>query len=126
MPFKDYNVFLLFLLYSSNILWSLYTFLKHRSKVITEKYIHAPDQKNAKAITALSHNLAFFQKKLTKCEEANLALLHDRLFFLCDQALSEGKISLEEMDNLRHLFTAYKHLGGNGDAESRYHRCEQL
>lgn len=126
MPFKDYTPLLLFLLYSSNILWSLYTFLKHRSKVMTEKYINGPDQKNAQAIATLSSHLAFVQKKLDKCEAANLALLHDRLFFLCDQALSAGAISLEEMDNLRHLFIAYKQLGGNGDAESRYRRCEKL
>jgi len=126
MPLKDYNTLLLFLLYSSNLLWSLYTFLKHRSKIITQKYINGPDQKNAQAIATLSSHLAFAQNKLAKCEAANLALLHDRLFFLCDQALSAGAISLAEMDNLRHLFTAYKQLGGNGDAESRYHRCEQL
>lgn len=43
-----------------------------------------------------------------------LAVLHDRLLFLCMHYLEEERISADEMDNLTLLYDQYVALGGNG------------
>ena len=43
-----------------------------------------------------------------------LAILHDRLYILCNQLLEQGYCSVEDMKNLEHLHEGYSALGGNG------------
>ena len=69
------------------------------------------------------------QKKESK--DANLtkgvvALLHDSLYDKSTHYLAVGEISLEEMDNLKVVYTAYNALGGNGTGTELYNRCTKL
>ena len=69
------------------------------------------------------------QKKESK--EDNLtkgvvALLHDSLYGKATHYLAVGEISLEEMDNLKVVYTAYNALGGNGTGTELYSRCTKL
>lgn len=47
-------------------------------------------------------------------QAAILAVLHDRLLFLCLHYLEAGEITADEMDNLTLLYDQYVALGGNG------------
>jgi hypothetical protein len=55
-----------------------------------------------------------------------LALLHDRLYSACQLYIQYGKIALEDLENLEHLYKGYRDLGGNGACEAMYHRVEAL
>lgn len=50
----------------------------------------------------------------TTVQAAILAVLHDRLLFLCLQYLEAEEITADEMDNLTLLYDQYVALGGNG------------
>lgn len=43
-----------------------------------------------------------------------VALLHDAIYEKCQGALAKGKISVNDFDNLNHLYQPYRKLGGNG------------
>lgn len=66
------------------------------------------------------------EEKLNVIESAILAVLHDRLFQSCSYYLTKGEISIQDLDNVKHLFTAYKSLGGNGTGEEIYKRILKL
>jgi hypothetical protein len=55
-----------------------------------------------------------------------LALLHDRLYQTCRSCIHRGTISLDELENLEHLYKGYRDLGGNGACAALYHRVERL
>jgi hypothetical protein len=59
-------------------------------------------------------------------KEGMLALLHDRLFKACSFYISQGWCSIEGRQNLECLFKPYSDLGGDGTAESLYHKCMEL
>lgn len=59
-------------------------------------------------------------------KEGMMALLHDRLFKACSFYISRGWCSVEERCNLDCMYTPYRNLGGNGTAESLYHKCMNL
>lgn len=64
------------------------------------------------------------QQKLI--EEGLLAVLHDRLYQACRYQLSRGYTTVEEMNNIKHLYDAYHALGGNGTGTELYMRCMAL
>ena len=57
---------------------------------------------------------------------ATLAILHDRLYFLCEQYIVRGKIGFSEFDNLTYLYKPYEIMGGNGTGKDLYERCRAL
>lgn len=62
-----------------------------------------------------------------KCnEDANLALLHDKIYYLCKHHLSDGEISLDDMENLDYLYRAYCDLNGNGMCQKLHARVSEL
>lgn len=65
-------------------------------------------------------------KAHTSVEQGVLALLHDKLYYLCEKYLIMGEITLDELDNLKYLFRPYESLGGNGTVRSLYERCKKL
>lgn len=65
-------------------------------------------------------------KRKTVEKEALLALLHDKLYTLAEDYLCRGHITVKELDNLTHLYSAYRKLGGNGTGEELYNRCKLL
>lgn len=50
--------------------------------------------------------------------EANKVLMIDRVRWLGKQHIANGEIALEDKENLREMYNAYKRLGGNGHLET--------
>lgn len=57
---------------------------------------------------------------------AVLALLHDRLYSLSRFYIDRDWITIQDLDNLKYLYTAYHTLGGNGTGTELYRRCKAL
>lgn len=53
------------------------------------------------------------QRDLKLLKEALLALLQDRLLYLCTSYISEGEIEVNQLKSLKRLYASYKDLGGN-------------
>ncbi|MCD5003454.1 hypothetical protein IV487_13370 [Enterococcus saccharolyticus] len=64
--------------------------------------------------------------RLEKLEFASLAMLHNNIYEQCEEYLTNGYISIDELDDLDYLFRAYKGLGGNGAGETLYHKVRAL
>ena len=50
--------------------------------------------------------------------EANKVLMIDKVRYLGKKYISEGEIHLEDKDNLKEMYRAYKRLGGNGHLDT--------
>lgn len=59
-------------------------------------------------------------------KEADLALLHYRIYKCCQQCLDRGYATLEDLDNLEYFWEAYRNLGGNGTGEKLYRDVKKL
>lgn len=77
----------------------------------------------------------FKQLKVTKqqteqrfklLEDANLALLHDKIYQQCSYFLEQGWIAVDDLENLDYLFDGYAGLGGNGTGETLYKKVKEL
>lgn len=55
-----------------------------------------------------------------------LAILHNKIYTLGKQHMSQGCISLEDLDDFKHLYRAYHALGGNGTGTEIYERVGAL
>lgn len=58
--------------------------------------------------------------------EAVLAILHDRLYSLARYYLSQGWLTIQDLDNLEYIYKAYHGLGGNGTGTDLFTRCKAL
>ena len=66
-------------------------------------------------------------KAKTVLQKAVLALLHDKLYCLCDKQINVyGNITADELENLTYLFEPYKEMGGNSTCEQLYNECKAL
>lgn len=65
------------------------------------------------------------QKDSTE-SKALKALLHDRIYQGCKEAIKDGNIDAEDYENLQYLYHPYKDLGGNGTCERLMTAVEQL
>lgn len=75
----------------------------------------------------LINNLIETRKRNRSAEkEALLALLHDRIYFVCEDYIDKGSITIEEFDNLEYLYRPYQKLGGNGTGERLYSEVKKL
>lgn len=66
------------------------------------------------------------KNKLSSLEIAMKAISHDKIYKLTDEYIDRGWVTLDELDNLEYLYTAYRTLGGNGTGEKRYNRVQAL
>lgn len=64
--------------------------------------------------------------KLSALEIAMKAISHDKIYKLTEEYIDRGYVTLDELDNLEYLYTAYSNLGGNGTGEKRYNRVQAL
>lgn len=55
-----------------------------------------------------------------------IALLHDRIYTLCQEYLKQGEITMGDLDNLGMLYNSYHSIGGNGTGTQLYERCCKL
>ena len=59
-------------------------------------------------------------------KEALLGLLHDRLFQACQFYILTDQIELDEIKNLKEMYSPYEKLGGNDICKKLYERCLEL
>ncbi len=73
-------------------------------------------------------NTVYLNRKKSKSVEdkAIMALLHDKIYYLCDKHISNGYISQEDYENLIYLYEPYKELGGNGTCKKLMAQIEKL
>lgn len=84
--------------------------------------------------TSMSRTLRARKKEQDKEYEAlktaMKAILHDRLFQLCNHHLALGYIPVEKaeeiMDNAKMVYDAYHALGGNGTGTEIYNKFKSL
>ena len=57
---------------------------------------------------------------------AILALLHDKMYYLCRRYIQEDEITPSELENLTWLYEPYHEMGGNGTCEQLYQDCKKL
>lgn len=84
----------------------------------------------ATVITAMFS--AGYRKLARKVEEHEqvkdgiLAILHDRLYQLCQYYLGQGVITPNALKNVEYLYRSYHSLGGNGTGTELYTRVTKL
>ena len=66
------------------------------------------------------------RKKRTALEEATLALIHETVYPLLEDAVLRGSVGIEEFDRIDSLYKPYARLGGNGTIERRYDIVKDL
>lgn len=59
-------------------------------------------------------------------KDGMLAILHDRLYNVCQYYIKQGKITVPELENIKYLYDSYNELGGNGTCMELYNRCCKL
>jgi hypothetical protein len=67
-------------------------------------------------------------KKREPSSEKNLllALAHDRIIFLCRQAIEKKSITQDEYDNILQLYNPYREAGGNHLTTKYFSEVEKL
>ena len=58
--------------------------------------------------------------------EGILAILHDRLYLICQYHLGQGEISPNALKNIEYIYKSYHKLGGNGTGTELYQRVKKL
>lgn len=69
-------------------------------------------------------------ENLKKLKEANLALLHDRIFMgnetLKMRKHRGKKFTINELKNFEYIYNAYKSLGGNGTGDEIFKKIKDF
>ena len=65
-------------------------------------------------------------KKEDLVKTAIVALLHDRIYYLCTEYITRGYITVAELRNLGYLYNSYHALGGNGTGTALYEKAKNL
>lgn len=67
----------------------------------------------------------FIFKYVRSFKDGLLAILHDRLYQLAILYLTNPQqgLTVDEFDNLDHIYKAYHSLGGNGTGTKLYNQC---
>lgn len=65
-------------------------------------------------------------KRVSSLQKVIKALSHDALFSRCEQLISKGNITSDDLENLNMLYEAYHDLGMNGAGEELYNRAKSL
>lgn len=66
------------------------------------------------------------KKKPSNETELLLALSHDRIIFLCKQAIDKEYITQDEYDNILQLYNPYRAAGGNHLTTKYFGEVEKL
>ena len=76
--------------------------------------------------TVINNILINRKDKKSVERQAMLALLHDRLYRLCQNYIKQGYVTVDQLDNLMYLWHPYERLGGNGTGKKLYDQVLQL
>jgi len=66
------------------------------------------------------------KKKPSNENELLLALAHDRIIFLCRQAIEKEYLTQDEYDNILQLYNPYRAAGGNHLTTKYFSEVEKL
>lgn len=66
------------------------------------------------------------KKKRTPLEAGVLALLHDRIYDISQDAILRNEITFAASENLDELYAPYRKLGGNGTGKNLYNQVQKL
>lgn len=91
-----------------------------------KRKISEPDETQNKRIKALETRIEALENQMCVAAISNKGLLHDKLFYLCKKHLEDGEIGVDELDNLKYIYDAYKANDMNGTGEELYLRCKKL
>lgn len=58
--------------------------------------------------------------------DAVLALLHDQLYTLARYHIRQQYLTIQDLNNLEHLYEVYHRMGGNGTGTELFERCKAL
>lgn len=64
--------------------------------------------------------------RLKTHDAALIAILHDKLYTKCNEYITRGYATVDEINNLRYLYDSYHDLGGNGTGTKLYERVINL
>lgn len=67
-----------------------------------------------------------FKKRLSATEKGVQALLRSSIITLYNKYIDKGYMPIYERENLDHLYTEYKALGGNGVIENLKEKLDKL
>lgn len=76
--------------------------------------------------TQLANIQADIETKLNLNTVGTLALLHYRIHKNTQRYLERGYMTINERDDLEHIYRSYEDLGGNGTAQALYEQCKNL
>ena len=76
--------------------------------------------------TVINNILINRKDKKSVERQAMLALLHDRLYRLCQNYIKQGYVTVDQLDNLTYLWQPYERLGGNGTGKKLYDQVLEL
>lgn len=81
-----------------------------------------------KAINNLHEHSRFseLESRMSRTEDAVQAVLHDSLYKQCTRAIARDYVTVSELDNIEHLYSGYRGVGGNGTGELLYQKVQQL
>jgi hypothetical protein len=65
-------------------------------------------------------------KEIDSIKSGVLALLHYRLFVMCEELIKKGSVSVENMRHCDYIYKSYTELGGNGVGTELYNRVKSL
>ena len=77
-----------------------------------------------KTITDKNKQIEELQSQVEKIGDGVVALLHFRLYVECQRIICCGYCTLEEWEDLEHLFQTYEALGGNGTGKILYQKAK--
>lgn len=77
-------------------------------------------------LTKMKKNRLESEKRFNNLEFAMISILHDKIYGRCTQALLDGWISVDDLENLDYLWRGYHKLGGNGTGETIYKKVKAL
>lgn len=101
-------------------LWRWYAGYKQNQLTQSMQKVNEP------LIEAYRKQLKSIEGEMDTLKKSQVADLHDKIYREGNKLLSQGHITVDQMDNFVHLFKAYSMLGGNGTGEAMYNRVIQL
>lgn len=82
-------------------------------------------ERQAKKNNVVEHEIEQKQE-IDNIKDGIKALLHDKILQKCEHYLSNGCISMHELEELRYLNRPYMALGGNGTVKIAMEKVEEL
>ena len=76
--------------------------------------------------TLINNIITYIKDKKSIEKKALLALLHDKMYYLCQHFINKGEITTDELENLEYLYKPYSALGGNGTCKRLYEEVLRL